>query len=57
MNGNDFMNEGVWIWPIDGRNITPGSSDVYTNWGNGNLPLSYSSNLYSLCRTGISRFL
>ena len=45
MNGNDFMNEGVWIWPIDGSNITPGSSDVYTNWGNGNLSLSYISNL------------
>ena len=57
MNGNDFMNEGVWIWPIDGSNITPGSLDVYTNWGNGNRSLSYISSLYRLCRTGISRFL
>ena len=47
MNGNDFMNESVWIWPINSGNITPGSSNVYTNWGNGNVYLSYNSNLYS----------
>ena len=44
-NGNDGTDESVWIWPINGGNFGPGSTDVFSNWGPGNVSLSYISDL------------